>query len=136
MYIDDEYCSMGPRGRFYSYVYLVNVDWDRLFLGRAPCTKETLPDFHEWCRVTRHPLVFRGLKGSQRTPGFWGVTHHVHSIHLISNPSTLDLAHHLICLGSTHLLRSNKLFLRPISLKPTTTALASITKQQLFCVKL
>ena len=24
-------------------------------LGKAPRTKETLPDFHEWCRVTRHP---------------------------------------------------------------------------------
>ena len=23
-------------------------------LGRAPRTKETLPDFREWCRVTRH----------------------------------------------------------------------------------
>ena len=45
-----------------------------LYLGRAPCTKETLPDFLKWCRVTRHPLVFRGLTGSQRTPGFWGVT--------------------------------------------------------------
>ena len=30
-------------------------------LGRAPRTKETLPDFHEWCRVTRHPRLFRGL---------------------------------------------------------------------------
>ena len=45
-----------------------------LYLGRAPCTKETLPDFREKCRVTRHPRVFRGLTGSQRTPGFWGVT--------------------------------------------------------------
>ena len=45
-----------------------------LYLGRAPCTKETLPDFLEWRRVIRHPLVFRGLTGSQRTPGFWGVT--------------------------------------------------------------
>ena len=45
-----------------------------LFLGRAPCTKETLPDFLKWRRVTRRPLVFRGLTGSQRTPGFWGVT--------------------------------------------------------------
>ena len=45
-----------------------------LFLGRAPHTKETLPDFLKWRRVTRPPLVFRGLKGSQRTPGFWGVT--------------------------------------------------------------
>ena len=45
-----------------------------LFLGRAPRTKETLPDFLKWHRVTRRPLVFRGLTGSQRTPGFWGVT--------------------------------------------------------------
>ena len=41
-----------------------------LYLGRAPHTKETLPDFHEKCRVTRHSRVFRGLTGSQRTPGF------------------------------------------------------------------
>ena len=46
------------------------------YLGRSPRTKETLPDFLKWCRVTRHPLVFRGLTGSQRTPGFWGVTLH------------------------------------------------------------
>ena len=45
-----------------------------MYLGRAPRTKETLPDFLKWRRVTRHPLVFRGLTGSQRTPGFWGVT--------------------------------------------------------------
>ena len=44
------------------------------FLGRAPRTKETLPDFLKWRRVTRPPLVFRGLTGSQRTPGFRGVT--------------------------------------------------------------
>ena len=41
-----------------------------LYLGRALRTKETLPDFLKWCRVTRHPLVFRGLTVSQRTPGF------------------------------------------------------------------
>ena len=40
-----------------------------LYLGRAPRTKETLPDFREKCRVTRHSRVFRGLTGSQRTPG-------------------------------------------------------------------
>ena len=49
--------------------------WDRymqvLYLGRALRTKETLPDFLKWRQVTRHPLVFRGLTGSQRTPGFW-----------------------------------------------------------------
>ena len=44
------------------------------FLGRAPRTKEALPDFLKWSQVTRPPLVFRGLTGSQRTPGFWGVT--------------------------------------------------------------
>ena len=48
-----------------------------LYLGRAPRTKETLPDFLKWCRVTRPPLVFRRLTGSQRTPGFWGVTNDV-----------------------------------------------------------
>ena len=52
-----------------------DVVWDRLCtLGRAPPIKETLPDFREWCRVTRHPRVFCGLTGCQRTPRFWGVT--------------------------------------------------------------
>ena len=45
-----------------------------LYFGRAPRTKETLPDFREKCRVTRHSRALRGLTGSQRTPGFWGVT--------------------------------------------------------------
>ena len=40
-----------------------------MYLGRAPRTKESLPDFLEKCRINRHPLVFRGLTGSQRTPG-------------------------------------------------------------------
>ena len=43
------------------YVVIVYC-WDKFCtLGRAPLTKETLPDFHEWCWVTRHPQVFRGL---------------------------------------------------------------------------
>ena len=41
--------------------------------GRALRTKETLLDFHEKYRVTQHSQVFRGLTGSQRTPGIWGV---------------------------------------------------------------
>ena len=45
-----------------------------LYLSRAPRTKETLPDFLKWRRVTRHPLVFRRLTGSQRTPRIWDVT--------------------------------------------------------------
>ena len=71
---------MGPRGRFYPYLYILHIldclgqDMQVLYLGRAPRTKETLLDFLKWRRVTRPPLVFRGLTGSQRTPGFWGVT--------------------------------------------------------------
>ena len=43
-------------------------------LGRDPCIKETLRDFHEWCQVTRHPRMFRGLTGCQWDLKFWGVT--------------------------------------------------------------
>ena len=68
---------MGPSGRF-THVMIYWTVWDRfiqvLYLGRAPRTKETMPDFREKCLVTRHSRVFRGLTGSQRTPGFWGVT--------------------------------------------------------------
>ena len=66
---------------FYPYLYhcdyigLLGTCFMQVFhLGRAPRTKETLPNFLKWRRVTRHPLVFRGLTGSQRTPVFWGVT--------------------------------------------------------------
>ena len=52
-----------------------DVDWDRLGTSvRAPRTRETLLDFRESCRVTRHSRVFHRLTGSQRTLGFWGVT--------------------------------------------------------------
>ena len=85
--------------------------WDRymqvLYLGRALRTKEILPDFLKRCRVTRHPLVFRGLTGSQRTPGFWGVTsnsaHYVkRGCHFFFKLITFKLVHsynvkHLTC---------------------------------------
>ena len=74
----------GPKWLYYScdwiyWIYWIYCTvWDRymqvLYLGRAPYTKETLPDFREKCRVTRHSRVFRGLTGSQRTPGF-GASH-------------------------------------------------------------
>ena len=44
-----------------------------LYLGRAPRTNGTLPDFREKRRVTRHSRVFRGLTGSQQTSRKWGV---------------------------------------------------------------
>ena len=79
MYI--EYCY-GPKWLYLIYIAYIGLFGTGicrfvqvLYLGRAPRTKETLPDFREKCRVTRHLRVFRGLTGSQRTPGFWGVTH-------------------------------------------------------------
>ena len=64
----------GPKWPFYScydYIGLFGTGFIQvLYLGRAPRTKVTLPDFLKWRRVTRHPLIFRGLTGSQRTPGF------------------------------------------------------------------
>ena len=72
-----EYCLWAQVAVLDIYCIYLTV-WDRymqvLYLGRAPRTKETLPDFLKWRWVTRHPLVFRGLTGSQRTLGFWGVT--------------------------------------------------------------
>ena len=59
---------------FGPYVVIVNC-WDRFCtMGRASRTKDTLPDFHEWCRVTRHPRVFRGLTGCQRDTPVLGLT--------------------------------------------------------------
>ena len=55
-------------------VVIVNLLGQVCTLGRAPHTKETLPDFRERCRVTRHSRVFCGLTGCQRTPLFWAVT--------------------------------------------------------------
>ena len=40
-----------------------------LYLGRAHRTKETLPDFREKCRVTRHSRVFRRLTVVNGPPG-------------------------------------------------------------------
>ena len=63
----------GPKWPFYSccdYIGLFGTGFIHvLYLGRAPHTKETLPDFLKWHRVTRHSLLFRGLTGSQRTLG-------------------------------------------------------------------
>ena len=68
---------MGPSDRFTQVIVILMFGTGYiqvLYLGRAPRTKETLPDFREKCQVTQHSRVFRGLTGSQWTPGFWGVT--------------------------------------------------------------
>ena len=49
---------IGPKWSFYSccdYIGLLGTGFMQvLYSGRAPRTKETLPDFREKCRVTRH----------------------------------------------------------------------------------
>ena len=59
----------------FTHVMSYDVDWDKLgTMGRAPCTRETLPYFRELGQVTRHSRVFRRLTDSQRTPEKWGFT--------------------------------------------------------------
>ena len=79
------------------------------YLGRAPRTKETLPDFLKWHRVTRHPLVFHGLTGSQRTPGF-GASH----FYFINNPPINSIASQVriwTIIHMSNLLSQNKRFI-------------------------
>ena len=85
---------MGPSGRITHVIGYIGYHCDYigllrtgfmqvLYSGRAPNTKETLPDFLKWRRVTRHPLVFRGLTGSQRTPGI-GASHRYFLVYIIN----------------------------------------------------
>ena len=58
---------MSPSGRFTHVIVVLmfGISYMQvLYLGRAPRTKETLPDFREKCRVTRHSRVFRRLTPS------------------------------------------------------------------------
>ena len=43
---------------FTQVMYYIGLFGTGLFLGKAPRAKETLPDFREKCRVTRHSRVF------------------------------------------------------------------------------
>ena len=61
---------MGPSGRFtHGLLYwivgtgYIQVIYRLCTKGRAPRTKETLPDFHERCRVTRHSRAFLLVDG-------------------------------------------------------------------------
>ena len=59
----------GPKWLFLLMYMSHDIDVETGYsLGRAPRTKKTLPDFREWCRVTRHPRIFHKLTGCQRTP--------------------------------------------------------------------
>ena len=78
-----------------------------LFLGRAPRTKETLPDFLKWRLVTRPPLVLRGLTGSQRTPGF-GASQNQYNINRIGQSFNFSN----FMLGKTHKKKMGAIFLK------------------------
>ena len=90
---------MGPSGRFTHVIVILMFGtgyMQDLYLGRAPRTKETLPDFLEKCRVTRHSRVFRGLMGSQRIPRDRGVTAWYQSLGIrIPRELGLGIHHHL-----------------------------------------
>ena len=45
---------------FVKYWDKLPCDWDRLYLGRAPRTKKTLPDFHECCGLPDIHEYFAG----------------------------------------------------------------------------
>ena len=102
---------MGPRGRFYPYLYhcdyigLLGTGFMQVFyLSRAPRTKETLPDFLKWRRVTRHPLVFRGLTGSQRTPGFGAL----HFTSIVFSYSEINCRSWIVQCSTSHKMRHNR----------------------------
>ena len=43
---------LGAQVAVFTHVISDDVDdWDKWFFGRAPCTRETLPDFLELCWV-------------------------------------------------------------------------------------
>ena len=59
----DEYCYWAQVA-VYSCIWILmllgQVMYRLCTKGRAPRKKETLPDFRERCRVTRHSCVFAG----------------------------------------------------------------------------
>ena len=75
---------MGPSCHFTHVVIILDclgqVSYRCCIWVELPVQRRLCPDFLKWRRVTRHPLVFRGLTGSQRTPGF-GASHKRCGIH-------------------------------------------------------
>ena len=68
---------MSPRGIF-THVEIILRILDCLgqvlYLGRAPRTKETLPDFLKWRRVTRPPTCIPRVDGKSTDP--WEMGRH------------------------------------------------------------
>ena len=62
----------GPKWTLFTLIWTLCgcwMCWDMLCTkGRVPRTKETLPDFRERCRVTRHSRVFSRVDGQSTDP--------------------------------------------------------------------
>ena len=69
---------MSPRGIFTHVGIILHIldclghDMQVLYLGRAPRTKETLPDFLKWRRVTRPPTCIPRVDGKSTDPRVLG----------------------------------------------------------------
>ena len=75
MYVEYSYGPKWPYWIYIAYIGLFGTDICRYYFWvELPVQRRLCLIFLKWRRVTRPPLVFRGLTGSQRTPGFWGVT--------------------------------------------------------------
>ena len=57
-------------------------DMQVLYLGRAPRTKETLPDFLKWRRVTRPPTCIPRVDGKSTDPRVLG--RHIFNLNMTS----------------------------------------------------
>ena len=72
----DEYCCMGPSGRF-THICVILDCLGQVCIWVLPVQRRLCPIF---VRDVGSPDIhecFRGLTGSQRTPGFWGVRYGV-----------------------------------------------------------
>ena len=68
---------MGPSGHIGYILHILDClgqVYAGTIFGQSSPYKGDSARFSKVARVTRPPLVFRGLTGSQRTPEFWGVT--------------------------------------------------------------
>ena len=74
---------MSPRGIFTHVGIILHIldclrqDMQVLYLGRAPRTKETLPDFLKWRRVTRPPTCIPQVDGKSTDPRVLGRTSNI-----------------------------------------------------------
>ena len=72
---DDGYCSMGPRGRFYSYMYhVIDIGIGVVLRVELPVQMRLYPVFVRDVGSSDIHECFHGLTGSQRIPKIWGVT--------------------------------------------------------------